>query len=283
MSRDPGELEVWVTAVGVVSRWGTDPAAIPGDGIPAGEAPGIDLDALLAGLSEKHLRHADRAGLLSAGAARLALQSAGLAPPQAETGIVLGVDYGAYPANLAHQRRLAADGAKLVSPAEFTLTLPNITTAFASIALGLRGPTATLADGGTASGSAVGTAFEMIRLGEATSVLAGGVEPADRDCDLALEHFGGGRTPARPEHGVMWLLESAAHAHNAGRTPLARLLDYAAARGPRAGSDDGTGAPPTDLWHLTGHVARGGQSRRTDSWHGPSCAPQVRSLTWESA
>lgn len=258
-----GRREVWVTGIGVVGGPSVDANA--------------DVEALVQGLPEKHLRHTDRAGLLVAGVARLALVAAGLTPPQPDIGIVLGSDYGAYPANRAHHQRLQREGARFVSPAEFTRTLPNMAAAFASIALGLRGPTATFADGGTAGATAIGTAFDMIRLGDAGAVLAGVVEPADGECDRALREFGGGRTPARPEHAAMWLLESAQGATAAGRTPIARILDYATARG--------EAAPPqhaTDLWHLSGVVARGGAARRTDSWWGPPCAPQVRSLTWES-
>lgn len=272
-----GLREVWVTGIGAAGPWGLDATAIPERGLLGEKPRGVDLDHLLEGLAAKHLRHADRAGMYAAGAARLALASAGLAPPQTGVGILLGSDYGAYPANLAHQRRLDAEGAKFVSPAEFTITLPNMAAAFASIALGLRGPAATFADGGTAGGSAIGAAFDMIRLGDAHALLAGVVEPSDTDCDHVLNHFGGGRIPERPEHAAMWLLEAAEHATTAGRTPIARLLEYTTGRG--------DAAPPsnsTDLWHLSGIVARGGAARRTDSWWGPSCAPQVRSLTWES-
>jgi 3-oxoacyl-[acyl-carrier-protein] synthase II len=251
--------EVWVTAAGVAGPFTGDAA----------------LDAARDSLPPKQRRQADRSALLAVLAARAALQQAGLAVPQPEVGVVLGVDYGAYPANLAHQRRLLAEGPKFVSPAEFTLTLPNITTAFVSITCGLRGPTATLADGDTAGGSALGTAFEMIALGEAEALLAGAAEPADGDCDLLLQRYGA-RRPQRPEHAALWLLESDDHARNGGRAPLARLLAY------EASTATPGGAPGTTLWHLTPALLAGGHARRTDLWRGPHCAPQVRSLTWES-
>ena len=266
----------WITGVGVVA------AAAPG-----GRVDDARLDSLLAGLPDKHLRHADRAGRLAVAAAREALRAARL--PHEDIGCAFGVDYGTYPANLAHQRRILAEGARFASPAEFTLTLPNITTAFVALAFGLRGPTCTVADGGVAAGTVLGVALDWIRAGVAARVLVGVAEPHDEACAAVFDRSPLARTPPRPELAAVWLIEAPAAARARGAAPVAALVGYGAASDPDvahrlamadAGRDAAETGPPTDLWRL---------SERLETLPGPvaacfvGCPPQARAVVLEPA
>ena len=271
-------------------------AWITGVGLVAAEDEGAPLDddrlaTLLEGLPEKHLRHADRAGRLAVAAARAAVADAGFPGPCHDVGLALGVDYGTYPANFAYQRRVIAEGARFASPAEFTLTLPNMTTAFVSILLGVRGPTATVADGGVAGGTALGMALDWIRAGVADHVLAGAVEPFDAATDDLLDIPELRRVPSRPEHAALWLLEAPAAARARGASPRAVLSGYAATSCPAdcralALVDAGVAGPcsdahaTTDLWRLSTDLA-GLDTRVVAGWSGPPS--QQRAVVLEPA
>lgn len=267
----------WITGVGVVSPTAAE----------AGRVDDARLDAWLSGLPDKHLRHADRAGRLAVAAARDALR--GCPPPHEAIGCAFGVDYGTYPSNLAHQRRILAEGARFASPAEFTLTLPNVTTAFVALAFGLRGPTCTVADGGVAGGTALGIALDWIRAGVAARVLVGVAEPHDPACAVLFDGSPLARTPPRPEVAAVWLCEAADSARERGAPPIAVLAGYGAATDPEAaraaalsdaGGGPADGGPPTDLWHLSGSVA--GLRRRTLACF-VGCPPQARAVVLEPA
>jgi 3-oxoacyl-(acyl-carrier-protein) synthase len=200
----------------------------------------------------------------------------------------MGLDYATYPANFAHQRRVSTEGARWASPAEFTLTLPNVTTAFVAIVFGLRGPTSTVADGGVAGGTALGIALDWIRLGVAERLLVGVSEPAAPGeppwWSTPIE-----RSPARRENAACWLLESPASAAARGATVLARLTGYAASSGAdcvdAAWADAGRsgGGPTLGATHFAALTAglAAIDTPQAAEWHG--APPQRRAVVLEPA
>jgi hypothetical protein len=180
---------------------------------PASGGPGIAPREHIAS-RDPRLRHADRVTLLCLRGASLAVEDAGWAPedPRRETcGLSLGNAYGAYEADLAHQRTVLKDGGRAASPAVFTLTLPNVAAGWISILERLKGPLATYASGLLAPAEAIARAFLDLRAGEPGPFLAGGAQPFQEDVHDVLERArrGGSRGPVS-EAAAFFVLERAA-------------------------------------------------------------------------
>jgi 3-oxoacyl-[acyl-carrier-protein] synthase II len=140
-----------------------------------------------------------------------------------------------------------------------------------SIALGVHGPNATLHMGMAAGAGALGYAADLIRLGRADVILAGGADALDAALVEALRDMRLLKTPGRsrafadaipgvwPSEGAAFaVLESAAHATARGARTVARLCAHAAGFEPtlsaRHAVADGLvsvlrplAAPPPDL------------------------------------
>jgi 3-oxoacyl-(acyl-carrier-protein) synthase len=103
--------------------------------------------------------------------------AAGDPPPAAEScGILLGTAFGAHLSNERFQLGLEREGSAGASPALFTFTLPSAATGEICIQLGLKGAATTMTQGLGAGLTALASAAEMVRLGRALWMLAGGVE-----------------------------------------------------------------------------------------------------------
>ncbi|MCI0343400.1 MAG: hypothetical protein L0216_20020 [Planctomycetales bacterium] len=191
--------EAWITGIGVVSAWGVGLEAnlrAWKEGRPLeGKLDDAALDRALAGLPDERLRHADRVGKLAVAAARLALEDAKLPPPYTDVALSLGVGFGTYAVNAAHQKRILKEGLRFASPAEFTLTLPNITTSFVSMVFGIRGETTTFCDGALAGASALGHALDLVRSG-VSPVLAGAADCQDESLLALFDSVAHGRAGA---------------------------------------------------------------------------------------
>ncbi len=269
----PVAREAWITGIGVVSAWGVgleaNLAAWKAGKPLAGSLDDAALDRALAGLPDERLRHADRVGRLAVAAARLALEDARLPPPYTDVALSLGVGFGTYAVNAAHQRRILREGVRFASPAEFTLTLPNITTSFVSMVFGIRGETTTFCDSALAGASALGHALDLVRSG-GSPVLAGGGESWDEDVSSALRIT----TPncgAPADVAALLVLEDPAEAARRGAPPRGRLVEYHSSSLWRLGTDQ-----------QSGRQARGFIETVIHEHLGMDPASQLADLPWPS-
>jgi len=185
----------------------------------------------------------DRVTRLFLGASCLAVEAAGLDLGREDPeriGLVFGTGLGCLLTNSAYFEKIVESGGAAASPQLFAYTVSSAAAGEVSIALGIRGPNVTLHAGFAAGLQAVGYAADLIRLGRADLVLAGGgdaVGPALLEGLDAMRLLK--RTAPRPfadatpgivpgEAGVILVLESAAHADGRGVRPLAHLAGYAA-------------------------------------------------------
>jgi 3-oxoacyl-(acyl-carrier-protein) synthase len=123
------------------------------------------LPATAPALDVRRFRHADTLTRLVLGAVALALGDAGLEPATGGdegVGIALGTGFGCLAANLEYLHGILARGARFGNPVIFQNTVPNASTGYASIAHGLRGPTATFSAGLTAGLEALDFAFRQV-------------------------------------------------------------------------------------------------------------------------
>lgn len=143
-------------------------------GALAGEENARLLDATpgpdpLAGLDPARARRLDRA-------ARLGAVAASLAGAHARDGVMMGTSYGDADGSASFLAKLFEKGPRLAPPAEFPNLVPSSPTGHISIYLGLNGPALAVADLSTSGEAAVGSAFELIAVGDADSIVAGSVE-----------------------------------------------------------------------------------------------------------
>ena len=201
------------------------------------------------------LRTLDRTTLLSLIAAKLALSDAGLDPAVegCTIGVVLGSTLGSLRSISEFDLAGLRDGPRYVNPAYFPNAVINSPASQISIRFQLQALNATIASGLTASLDAIGYAIDMLRLGRARRMLAGGVEefcrqtfegfyrmgalatsPDDHPPAFAPMH-GGRRGTLLGEGAAMLLLEPPAEARRRGAASCADVLGYATAfsqRGP---------------------------------------------------
>jgi 3-oxoacyl-[acyl-carrier-protein] synthase II len=124
------------------------------------------------------LRRLDRGSALAVAAGRLAVEDAGLevAPIADRVGVVAGTGASGMETTGAFSRVLCAQGPAAANPSLFPNTVPNAPVGHLAIALGARGPSTTLAQKGTAGEAALALAADLVLLGRADAVLAGGVD-----------------------------------------------------------------------------------------------------------
>jgi hypothetical protein len=107
-----------------------------------------------------------------------ALAGSGIVIPLQESeriGFALGVDEGIDGIKAAHCLALRSEGPLGASPLAFPFTAPNAVTAQVSIALDIRGETFTVCGGQLSGAAALGLAMDVVRRGEASAMLGGGV------------------------------------------------------------------------------------------------------------
>jgi 3-oxoacyl-[acyl-carrier-protein] synthase II len=196
VSRPPDEERVAVTGVGVVSPLGVGRTAFwqalcrgqSGLG-PVTLFDTASIGSHLAGevrdfrpediVGSKGLRLLDRTTRLALCAASLALEDAAIAPPtvdQAQTAVVLATTFGSASGRGDFYIEAVRGGPRAVNPALFPNTVVNSPASQVAIRFGLRGPNTTVSAGFASSLRALEYAADMIRLGRAQAVLAGGVE-----------------------------------------------------------------------------------------------------------
>jgi 3-oxoacyl-[acyl-carrier-protein] synthase II len=141
----------------------------------AGEVKGFDSTGLG---DPRELRRLDRYVLLSLGAAREAVDDAGLdgAYDPARVGILFGSAIGGVGAIVEQADILRERGARRVAPTFIPSVLVDAASGQLAISLGFRGPNYAPVSACATGSHAIGEAAELIRRGDADAVLAGGGE-----------------------------------------------------------------------------------------------------------
>lgn len=140
-------------------------------------------------LGSRDARRLDRSVQFALAAAREAWQDAGaeghLDPD--ETGVIFATGIGGISSLLDSDRVLRERGPGRVSPFTVPMLMPNAAAGQIAMDLKLRGPNFCTVTACAASNHALGMAFQAIRTGEATAMLAGGAEAAI--VDIAVVAF----------------------------------------------------------------------------------------------
>ena len=141
----------------------------------AGEVKGFDPAGRI---EPKELRRMDRNVQLGLAAALEAFADAGLERDgvKDDVGVVFGSAAGGLAMLAEQQRVLVERGYKRVSPTFIQNMLTDSCSGHIAITLGLRGPNMAVVSACATGSGAVGEAFETIRRGDATTVVAGGCE-----------------------------------------------------------------------------------------------------------
>jgi 3-oxoacyl-[acyl-carrier-protein] synthase II len=197
----------------------------------------------------------DRLCRLFLTAAYLALDDARLqigAGEAERAGLSFGTGLGCVLTNAEYNQKLVEHGPAAASPRLFAYTVSSAAAGEVSIALGIRGPNVTSHAGLAAGLQAIGYGADLIRLGKADVVLAGGADALGEALVRGLADLGlvgsrdgagveSGMTPA--EGAAVLVLESAEHARRRGAHVRTSVRGYAAGFEPtlprREGVPDG--------------------------------------------
>jgi 3-oxoacyl-[acyl-carrier-protein] synthase II len=178
-------------------------------------------------------RRMDRSARLLTMAMQMALHEASAAGSP-DLGAIAGSAYGAVDASAEFIQRIYEKGGRLASPMDFPNLVPSSPVGHAAIYLGIRGPVLSTADLGVTGESAFALACELIEIGEARAILAGGVEERSAITEHALGPVCSGSaswTGVRTEGSSGIVLEDETHAEARGAQVLARVLYVATGRG----------------------------------------------------
>jgi 3-oxoacyl-[acyl-carrier-protein] synthase II len=190
----------------------------------------------------------DRLCRMVLSASYLAMDDAGLSPPGAgsdydreRSAISFGTGLGCLLTNATYNSRIIEAGPRAASPRLFAYTVSSAAAGEVSIALGMRGPNLTSHHGLAAGLGALGYGADLIDLGRADMVLAGGADALSVEIVEGLDALGvlapahGRDAPAGlraglfpAEAAVVAVLEDGERARARGARVLARLEGYAA-------------------------------------------------------
>jgi len=144
-------------------------------------------------LGGKGIKYVLRGTRLLTVAVQQALQDAGLEDSEearAETGLIVGTAHGNFPQTTGYtQKILTHDPTDLLPMEGFDAAL-NSATNFAAVRFKLQACVSTLSSGFASSTDALGTAAGLIRSGQATRVVAGGMEQLSLDVFLLASDEG---------------------------------------------------------------------------------------------
>jgi 3-oxoacyl-[acyl-carrier-protein] synthase II len=208
----------------------------------AAEIRDFDPEAFM---SRKQARRMARVSQLASAAAVQAAQNAGLDLPgdrPERVGCVIGSAAGDYAILEEQHQRFLERGPGAINPLSIPKIIPNMPAANAAIVLGVTGPNLGPCAACASGAYAIGIAFDMLRLGRADVVLAGGAEAAitpmvvdaygcmsvlsqrNDDPAGASRPFDAGRDGfVIGEGSGVLALETLEHARARGATPLAVL------------------------------------------------------------
>lgn len=137
-------------------------------------------------LGAKGLRTLDRSTKLAAGAAKMALDDAGLTVTEQncrDIGIAIGDTLGSISSISNFDKDALTDGPRYVNPALFPNTVINSPASEVSIKFNIKGFNATISTGFSAGLDAISYGLDLLKFGKAKIVLAGAVE------ELCLQLF----------------------------------------------------------------------------------------------
>ncbi|MBA2567754.1 MAG: beta-ketoacyl-ACP synthase II [Actinobacteria bacterium] len=198
-------------------------------------------------LEHKQARRMDRFAQMIVAAARQAEKDSGLdVEPEAERiGASIATGIGGLQAFQDCYLQLLERGPDRVNPFSIPQIIPNMGAAWVSMELGTRGPLSSQCTACAASNMAIGEATDMIRLGRAEAVFAGGTEAGVTEVGIAgfsamralsrrndspekaSRPFDAGRDGfVMGEAGAVILLEELEHARERGAKIYAEILGY---------------------------------------------------------
>jgi 3-oxoacyl-[acyl-carrier-protein] synthase II len=188
----------------------------------------------------------DRSARLLTMAMQVALREASAAGPPSDLGAISGSAYGGVDSSAEFIQRIYEKGGRLASPMVFPNLVPSSPVGHAAIYLGVRGPVLSTADLGVTGEAAFALACELIEVGEARAILAGGVEEQSAITERVLGPVCSGSaswTGVRTEGSSVLVLEDEPSALARGAKPLARVLHVAVGRGsfPRTAPNGSSG------------------------------------------
>ena len=144
----------------------------------AGEVKGFNPTDYV---NRKQARHMDRFVQLAVAASLEAVKQAGIqitADNQDNIGVIIGSGFGGLLTLSQQIRILREKGPDRVSPFLVPMLLADMASAQVSIVLGTKGPNLGTTSACSSGSDAIGTAYEIIRRGDAQAMLAGGSEAA---------------------------------------------------------------------------------------------------------
>ena len=259
-----GRRRVVVTGMGAVSPLGNDVES-SWENLTAGRSGAATIEQLDASaypvtfacelkdfdpknwIDHKQARRMDRFAQMIVAAARQAEEDSGFqVEPEAErVGASIATGIGGLQAFQDCYDVLLARGPDRVNPFSIPQIIPNMGAAWVSMELGTRGPLSSQCTACAASNMAIGEAADMIRLGRADVVFAGGTEAGitpvgiagfsamralarrNDEPEKASRPFDAGRSGfVMGEAGAVIVLEDLEHARARGAKMYAELLGY---------------------------------------------------------
>ncbi|VFA99070.1 beta-ketoacyl-[acyl-carrier-protein] synthase family protein [Nocardia cyriacigeorgica] len=185
-------------------------------------------------LSPKQRRRMDRLGVLAVASSRMALDDGRLDPDAFDSdriGVIVGTGLGPVESLEEFTVPVLESGVTAANPAVFPNTVYNAAAGQVSMALGVRGPTSTLTAAHAAGATALGVAYDLLRIGAADAALCPAVDTLS-PCALRAYR----RMPAfadAPSHGyrlaegaLTLLLERESVARSRGARILAVVAGY---------------------------------------------------------
>ena len=139
-------------------------------------------------LPRKDARRMARCSQVSVAAVQEALRDAGFdgkVPEPERTGTVIGVGMGGLDWALKHSRSFWARGFRGMNPFAVASSLPNMPSYHVSLYSGAQGPITTPVAACASGSQAIGEALDLIRLGRADVMIAGGVEALVHEIPIA--------------------------------------------------------------------------------------------------
>jgi 3-oxoacyl-[acyl-carrier-protein] synthase II len=201
-------------------------------------------------MDRKEARRMARFSQLSVAAAKMAIADSGLKLEEEDTariGVLLGNGNGGYPETDDAMRTIVSRGGNRLDPFYMSKILPNIAAAQIAMQFGVRGYNNTVTTACAASTQAMGDALDIVRMGRADVMIAGGGEAGICELGLAAFHimralstrddeplkasrpFDAGRDGfVCAEGAALFVFETLEHAERRGARIIAEIAGYGA-------------------------------------------------------
>jgi 3-oxoacyl-[acyl-carrier-protein] synthase II len=139
-------------------------------------------------LGRREARRTDRVSQFALYAAKQALEDSGLQVTDEnryDVGVVVGTGIGGVESLYENIKAFMDKGSRAVSPLAVSLMLPDAASGKISMEYNMRGPNFSISTACATGNNCIGEAYEMIRRGRATAILAGSSEAALMDITIA--------------------------------------------------------------------------------------------------